>query len=98
MEGRMGDKKSKPSKNVANVSSSALGRPSSLAEAYSERLSLLEAMEAVTRMLTAYPNAKALISDSYMGAVASLLVRYPKQVALDCMSPFTGVALTTKFV
>jgi len=44
------------------------------------------------------PNAKALIADGYMGAIASILCDYPRAAALRCCSPRHGVAATTNFV
>jgi len=56
-----------------------------------------EAVEAVTRMLVVYPNAKNMISDGYIGAIAAILCKYPSLVALSCVEP-TGVASTTAFI
>jgi hypothetical protein len=59
---------------------------------------MTEAIEAVGSMLVAYPNAKTMVADGYYGAIASILIDYPRQVALRCCSPKHGVAATTSFI
>ena len=58
---------------------------------------MTEAIDAVGRMLAVYPN-RAQVGKPYIGAVAELLMKYPKQLALDCMNPVSGVALDSEFV
>lgn len=56
-----------------------------------------EAIEAVGRMLAGFAN-KDRADKSYIGAMAQLLMHYPKQVALKCADPFDGVVRGTKFL
>jgi hypothetical protein len=57
-----------------------------------------EAIEAVGKMLNAYPNARDGIRDGYMGTIAALLCQYPRSVALSCANPINGVCRETKFL
>lgn len=68
----------------------------SVKRALSDRLFLSEALDAVSKMLSGYPNRPS--GDSYIGAMAALLMRYPRSVALRCADPFNGVARETKFL
>src|SRR5262245_5509785 len=70
----------------------------SLAAAYSERLTMSEAVEAVGRMLAAFPNTRDGVRDGYMGVMAQLLTRYPRQTALRCAHPIDGVIRECKFL
>lgn len=47
-------------------------------------------------MLDGYANART-VSNSYVGYMAALLCRYPRQVALACVAP-DGVPSLTKFI
>ena len=57
-----------------------------------------EAIEAVGKMLNAYPNARDGVRDGYMGTIAALLCQYPRSVALHCANPINGVCRETKFL
>jgi hypothetical protein len=57
-----------------------------------------EAIEAVGKMLNAYPNARDGVRDGYMGTIAALLRQYPRSVALRCANPINGVCRETKFL
>jgi len=57
-----------------------------------------EAIEAVGKMLNAYPNARDGVRDGYMGTIAALLCQYPRSVALRCANPINGVCRETKFL
>lgn len=70
----------------------------SLAAAYSERLTMSEAVEAVGRMLAAFPNTRDGVRDGYLGVMAQLLTRYPRQTALRCAHPIDGVIRDCKFL
>jgi len=48
-------------------------------------------------MIRGYAN-KGQADKSYIGAIAELLMRYPKSVALACADPFHGVVTQTKFM
>jgi hypothetical protein len=48
-------------------------------------------------MIRGYAN-KGTADKSYYGAIADLLLRYPKIVALACADPFHGVVRETKFL
>ena len=54
-----------------------------------------EAIEAVGKMLGAYPQAK--VQNSYIGTIAALLLQYPKSIALEAANPVLGVPRTVKF-
>lgn len=65
--------------------------------ALDDRLDLSEAIEAVGRMIAGYPQSKDA-AKSYIGAISSLLMKYPRMVATACADPFAGVVTTTKFL
>jgi hypothetical protein len=67
-------------------------------QASADRLTLSEAIDAVGRMIDAYPNGRAAITDSYIGNMAALLCQYPRVVALLCANPIKGVATKTTFI
>jgi hypothetical protein len=69
-----------------------------MAAAYLQRLTMPEALEAVGKMLMAYPNARDGLRDGYVGVIAALLTRYPRQVALRCADPIDGVTRDCKFL
>ena len=54
---------------------------------FKARLTMPEAIEAVSQMLNAFPNARDGIRDGYIGVLAQLLTRYPKAIALRCAHP-----------
>lgn len=62
-----------------------------------DRLLLSEAIDAVGRMIRGYANS-GQAGRSYIGAIAELLLQYPRGVALRCADPFRGVARDTKFM
>ena len=57
-----------------------------------------QAVEAVGRMLQAFPNARDGLRDGYIGVMAQLLTRYPRMVALRCAHPIDGVIRECKFL
>lgn len=63
--------------------------------ALDDRLNISEAIEAVGRMLRGFNQAK---DRSYVGAMAEYLTRYPRQVALACADPFSGVVAGSKYL
>jgi len=62
-----------------------------------ERLIPSEAIELVGRMLRGFPN-KDKLSAGYAGAMAELLMSYPKMVATACADPIHGVVHGLKFM
>jgi hypothetical protein len=62
-----------------------------------DRLAVSEAIEAVTRMIKGYAN-RGTADKGYIGAIAELLMHYPKSVAIACADPFNGVVRDTKFM
>lgn len=69
-----------------------------LRQALADRLMLSEAMDAVMKLVAAFPNGGADAGRGYLGALASILVTYPRIVALKCADPIQGVARETKFL
>ena len=63
----------------------------------SDRMLLSEAIEAVGHMIRGYGHT-AQAGKSYVGAIAELLMQYPRSVAMACADPRTGVASTTRFL
>jgi hypothetical protein len=57
-----------------------------------------QAVEAVGKMLRAYPNARDGLRDGYVGTIAALLCKYPRAVALRCADPLNGVCTVSKFL
>lgn len=49
-------------------------------------------------MISGYPNAKPTDERGYVGAIASVLIEYPRMVATKCTSPVHGVARELKFL
>ena len=69
----------------------------SVKRALADRLLISEAIDAVGKMIRGYPN-RGQADKSYIGAIADLLLHYPREVALRCADPFRGVARETKFM
>lgn len=69
-----------------------------LRQAFADRMTLSEGIEAVGRMLDAMPNGRAGVADSYIGNMAALLCGYPRIVALGCAHPTRGVVTKTNFI
>jgi hypothetical protein len=69
-----------------------------LKQALADRLLLSEAIDAVAKMVDAYPNGRASITDSYLGNMANMLCQYPRLVALQCADPIRGVPTKSKFI
>ena len=61
-------------------------------------MTLSEALEAVTSIVGCYPNGGANAGDSYLGALAHMLMDYPRQVALHCADGRNGIVRTCKFL
>lgn len=70
---------------------------SSVRRALADRLLLSDAIDAVGKMIRGYANSGSA-GKSYVGAIAELLMHYPRSVALRCADPFRGVARETKFM
>ena len=69
----------------------------SVRQAFSDRLILSEAIEAVGKMIRGYAN-RGSADKGYIGAIAELLCQYPRSLAIKCADPVHGVVLTTKFL
>jgi hypothetical protein len=57
-----------------------------------------DAVDVIGRLVDAFPNGRSQAGRSYIGALASLLVTYPKTIALQCADPIRGVARDTRFL
>lgn len=62
-----------------------------------ERLILSEAIDLVTRMIAGYAN-RGQADRAYIGAMAQILMEYPKAVAMACANPIHGVVRECKFM
>lgn len=62
-----------------------------------QRLTLSEAIELVGKMLRGYPN-KERTDQGYTGAMAEILMYYPKSVSMACANPIHGVVRECKFL
>ena len=71
---------------------------SSVKQAYTDRMMLSEAIEAVAKLISAYPTTASKVEKSYIGTMAALLCQYPRSAATKCADPLRGVARTTKFL
>lgn len=70
---------------------------SNVTQVLRDRLMVSEAIDVVIRMLRGYVN-KDKADNAYIGAIAELLMGYPRAVALKCADPFRGVVSTCKFM
>ena len=59
---------------------------------------LSEAMDLVVKMVGAFPNGGTGAGKGYLGALASILVTYPRSVASQCADPIKGVSRECKFL
>ena len=75
-------------------------RPNSnLRRALDDHLLLSEATKVAGDLLSQFPNIRGdNISDGFIGALASVLAQYPRQVALQCGDARKGIARDTKFL
>jgi hypothetical protein len=69
----------------------------SVRQALADRLTLSEAIETVGKMIRGYANA-GQAGRSYIGAIAELLARYPRSIALGSADLATGVPSETRFL
>lgn len=69
-----------------------------LRQALADRLGEIEAIEAIGKLLKAFPNGSPPDPKGYIGALAAILREYPRQVALRCADPIKGVSRETKFM
>ena len=70
---------------------------SSVQRALDDRLTLSEAIDAATTIIGHYPHSQN-VGDSYIGALAANLGRFPKSIALQCTDAAEGVAKECKFL
>ena len=66
-------------------------------QALTDRMTLSEGIEAATNLMTQFPNAKGY-SDGFIGALAQVLMQYPRQVVLKCIDVRSGLARDVKFL
>lgn len=71
---------------------------SSLQRALDDHLMLSEATMIAGDLLSQFPSTKADVSDGFIGALASVLMQYPRQVSLKCADPRVGLAREAKFI
>lgn len=71
---------------------------SNVKQAYTDRMMLSEALQAVHRLVEAFPNGGSTAGKSYIGTIAALLCSYPRSIAMQCADPLRGVARETKFL
>lgn len=64
----------------------------------SDRMSYSEALEAVGKLVGAFPNGSPANAKGYIGALAAVLGDYPRIVATKCADPLKGVARETRFL
>src|SRR5262245_47895345 len=70
---------------------------SNVQQVLSQRLTVSEAIALVIRMLSGYPN-KDRTDDGYTGALAEILMYYPRTVAQACANPIHGVVRECKYM
>lgn len=63
-----------------------------------DRMTYAEAVEAVGKLLGAFPNGSPANAKGYIGALAAVLVDSPKSIAIKCADPLQGVARETRFL
>lgn len=61
-------------------------------------MTISEAIEAVEAIIRCYPHGGNNVADGYIGALATTLGNYPRQVARACSNPKTGIVKTAKFL
>src|SRR5262249_45256639 len=74
------------------------GANAKLRQALADRLAMPEAIEAVGKMISAFPSGGPQNPDGYIGALASVLREYPREIARRCADPIKGVARETRFL
>lgn len=87
------------SKILATLQENSLTKPenSNIKRALADRLLISEAIDLVAMMIRGYAN-RGQADKAYIGAIAQILMHYPRQVALKCADPFNGVVRDTKFM
>lgn len=70
----------------------------SLRQALADRMVLSEALQIVGKLLSCYPNGGAQAGKSYVGALAAILVTYPRTIAQQSADPLKGVPRERKFL
>lgn len=92
---------------LLSVVTSSPNKPasSSVQRVLDARMMLSEAIEAATAVISGYPNGGTNAGDSYIGALASTLMGYPRQIALRCADfprrpgqPLRGISATCRFL
>ena len=70
---------------------------SSVQRALDDRLTFSETTSIAGDLLAQFPNARE-VSDGFIGALASVLTQYPRQVVFKCADPLRGIARDSKFL
>ena len=70
----------------------------SLRQALAERMTLSEAVEAVGRMLAARASGRPANPRAYIGAIAGVVLEYPRAVSERCLDPVHGVLRVSHFM
>src|SRR5262245_39021666 len=68
-----------------------------IARVLDARLTISEAIGLVGKICRGFPN-KDKVDKAYIGAIAELLMHYPKTVAEKCAHPIEGVVRGTKYL
>ena len=71
---------------------------SNLKRALYDHLMISEAAALAGDLLGQFPNARADMSDGFIGAMASILMQYPRMVVVKCANPLTGISREAKFL
>ena len=70
---------------------------SNVRQVLSDRMLLSEAIDAAGKLIDQFPNAKGY-SNGFIGALAQVLMQYPRQVVMRCIDARSGLARDTKFL
>lgn len=71
---------------------------SSLQRALSDHMTMPEGIEAAVRIVDAYPNGGRDAGKGYLGALAAVVVSYPRQTATACADRVNGITRDCKFL
>lgn len=77
-------------------SSPAKSASTSLQRALDDRLMMSEATSLAADLLEQFPHTKA--GDGFIGALAAVLLQYPRQASQECADPLRGIARSAEFL
>jgi len=89
----MADEKLPSKLDNASISKPSISK---LQKQLDDRIDQTEAIKLATMIVTSYPNTDGKVSESYLGAIASILQDYPASVARRCATK--GIVLVCKFL